>query len=104
MTKATTARLYSFQEYLAYNDGTDNRYELVDGKLELMNPPTFRHLLISKFIELAFDTEINRLMSKERSLYHSTFIVSNYSKSILLTRRSLISRKPRQNLYHRTLQ
>ncbi|MDZ8186944.1 MAG: Uma2 family endonuclease [Nostoc sp. ChiSLP02] len=61
MTKATTERLYSFEEYLAYDDGTDNRYELVDGKLELMNPPTFRHLLISKFIELAFDTEINRL-------------------------------------------
>ena len=61
MTQTTTERLYSFEEYLAYDDGTDNRYELVDGKLERMNPPTFRHLLISKFIELAFDAEINRL-------------------------------------------
>ncbi|AFY35378.1 Uma2 family endonuclease [Calothrix sp. PCC 7507] len=61
MTQTTTERLYSFEEYLVYDDGSDNRYELVDGKLELMNPPTFRHILISKFIELAFDTEINRL-------------------------------------------
>jgi Uma2 family endonuclease len=61
MTQKSTERLYSFEEYLAYDDGTDNRYELVDGKLELMNPPTFRHLLISKFIERSFDAEINRL-------------------------------------------
>lgn len=50
MTQTTTERLYSFEEYLAYDDGTDNRYELVDGKLESMNPPTFRHLLLAKFI------------------------------------------------------
>ncbi|QHG17816.1 Uma2 family endonuclease [Nostoc sp. ATCC 53789] len=61
MTQTTTERLYSFEEYLAYNDGTDSRYELVDGKLERMNPPTFRHLLLAKFLEQTFDTEINRL-------------------------------------------
>jgi Uma2 family endonuclease len=54
-------KLYSFEEYMTYDDGTDNRYELIDGKLELMNPPTFRHLLVAKFIEQKFDTEINRL-------------------------------------------
>ncbi|MCF4970579.1 Uma2 family endonuclease [Nostoc sp. CMAA1605] len=61
MTQTTTNHLYSFEEYLAYDDGTDSRYELVDGKLELMNPPTFRHLLIAKFIEISFDAEIKRL-------------------------------------------
>lgn len=61
MTQTTTERLYSFEEYLTYDDGTDNRYELVDGKLELMNPPTFRHLLISDFIQDNFQAEINRL-------------------------------------------
>ncbi|BAZ54282.1 hypothetical protein NIES4103_69670 (plasmid) [Nostoc sp. NIES-4103] len=61
MTQTTTERLYSFEEYLAYDDGTDNRYELVDGKLELMNPPTFRHLLISDFIQDNFKAEIKRL-------------------------------------------
>ncbi len=52
---------YSFEEYLAFDDGTDHRYELVDGRLELMNPPTFRHLLIAKLLEQIFDTEIKRL-------------------------------------------
>jgi Uma2 family endonuclease len=61
MTVTTAKRLYSFEEYLAFDDGTDNRYELVDGRLELMNPPTFRHLLIAKFIEQIFDAEIKRL-------------------------------------------
>ncbi len=51
MTQTTTERLYSFEEYVTYDDGTDSRYELVDGKLERMNPPTFRHLLISDFIQ-----------------------------------------------------
>ena len=57
----TTQRLYTFEEYLKYDDGTDNHYELVDGRLELMNPPTFRHLLIAKFLVQTFDAEINRL-------------------------------------------
>ncbi len=61
MTQTTTKSLYSFEEYLAYDDGTDNRYELIDGTLELMNPPTFRHLLISKFIEQNFDQQIKLL-------------------------------------------
>ncbi len=61
MTQTTTKTIYSFEEYLTYDDGTDNRYELVKGKLELMNPPTFRHLLISKFIEQNFDEQIKLL-------------------------------------------
>ena len=39
MTATTQKGLYSFAEYLRYEDNPDNRYELVDGKLELMNPP-----------------------------------------------------------------
>jgi len=61
MTAIQTQRLYSFEEYLTYDDGTDNRYELVDGRLGLMNPPTFRHLLIADFIQDAFKAEIKRL-------------------------------------------
>jgi Uma2 family endonuclease len=61
MISVTTAKLYTFEEYLTYDDGTDNRYELIDGRLELMNPPTFKHLLISKFLEQRFDLEIKRL-------------------------------------------
>lgn len=61
MIPQTIERLYTFEEYLNYDDGTDNRYELVDGKLELMNPPTIQHFLLAKFIERLLDAEINRL-------------------------------------------
>ena len=61
MTAITKERFYTFEEYIIYDDNTDNRYELVNGKLELMNPPTFRHILIAKFIERELDKEINRL-------------------------------------------
>ena len=60
MTATTEKSLCSFEEYLKHDD-PDHRYELVDGKLELMNPPTFRHILIAKFIERELDKEINRL-------------------------------------------
>jgi Uma2 family endonuclease len=51
----------TFEEYLTYDDGTGFHYELVDGRLELMNPPTIEHFLISKFLEQSLDTEIKRL-------------------------------------------
>jgi Uma2 family endonuclease len=34
----TTTALLTLEEYFAYDDGTENRYELVDGKLILMPP------------------------------------------------------------------
>lgn len=43
----TALKSYSFEDYCCYNDDTDNRYELVDGQLEIMTPPSFRHLLIA---------------------------------------------------------
>lgn len=61
MTITTPQTEYSFEEYLQYDRDPDNRYELVNGKLELMNPPTFRHILICDFIRDAFKAEINRL-------------------------------------------
>ena len=61
MNTTTSTIEYSFKEYLQYDKDPDNRYELVDGKLELMNPPTFRHILICDFIRDAFKAEINRL-------------------------------------------
>lgn len=60
MTFTATEPL-SFEAYLAYEDGTDTRYELVDGQLEPINPPTFRHLFVSKSIEKRLDAEIKRL-------------------------------------------
>lgn len=61
MTPSTTSALLSFEDYVAYDDGTENRYELVEGELVEMTPPTFRHILIAKFIEQCLDAEIARL-------------------------------------------
>lgn len=60
MTIETKKKILSFAEYLNYNDGTDNHYELVLGKLEIMNPPTVRHFLIAKFLEQIFEREISQ--------------------------------------------
>ncbi|MBD2450858.1 Uma2 family endonuclease [Nostoc sp. FACHB-152] len=53
----------TFEEYLKYDDGTGFHYELVDGRLELINIPTIEHLLIAKFLEQTLDAEILRLSS-----------------------------------------
>lgn len=58
---ATTATKLTFEQYLAYDDGTDDRYELEDGALILMTPPTGRHALIIRFLTNAFEAEIRRL-------------------------------------------
>ena len=57
----STAKTHlTFDEYLKYDDGTDNRYELVNGKLILINPPSIRHTLILKYLEKKFDAQIDR--------------------------------------------
>lgn len=40
----------TFEEYLAYEDGTDTRYELVDGELVPMSVGTGIHAFIIKFL------------------------------------------------------
>lgn len=59
MNPTTQPRLI-FEQYLTYDDGTDNRYELVHGQLKLMNPPTLLHIKIAKFLERQFDREIEQ--------------------------------------------
>jgi len=57
----TTTTKLTFEQYLTYDDGTDNRYELEDGELILMNPPTGRHALIIYFLVNRLTAEITRL-------------------------------------------
>jgi Uma2 family endonuclease len=52
---------FSFEEYLKYNDGTDNRYEFFDGELILMNPPNGRHALIIRNLCNLLENEFFRL-------------------------------------------
>ncbi len=61
MTPSTVHKKLSFEEYAAYDDGTEQRYEWVDGVLVAMNPPTFRHMLIAKFIERQLDAKIQQM-------------------------------------------
>jgi len=60
MIAIATKPSLSFEEYLKYNDDTDNRYELFDGEIILMNPPTGLHALIIFGISEILMTEIRR--------------------------------------------
>jgi Uma2 family endonuclease len=60
VTIATTKRV-TLEEYLSYDDGTDNCYELVDGELVCMSLATGEHGDISEFLNDEFKAEIKRL-------------------------------------------
>ena len=60
MTIATTKKM-TLAEYLTYDDGTDTRYELVDGELTRMSLGTGEHGDISEFLNDEFKAEIKRL-------------------------------------------
>jgi Uma2 family endonuclease len=51
----------TFAEYLKYDDGTDTRYELVNGELVPMSLGTGKHGAVAKFLERTFDGEISRV-------------------------------------------
>lgn len=61
MTQTSLKHLYTFEEYLTYDDGTENRYELVDGELSLMPPPTGKHEAIITFLLIQLYLEIQHL-------------------------------------------
>jgi len=50
MTTTTNVKKLTLEEYLAYDDGTDTKYELVDGELVEMPPETHRNNLISLYL------------------------------------------------------
>lgn len=52
MHPATSSTL-TFEEYLAYDDGTDTRYELVDGVLRERPPENDQNLEIARRLLLA---------------------------------------------------
>jgi Uma2 family endonuclease len=62
MATPTTPRQLTFEEYLVYDDGTDNRYELVDGELIMVPLPTPDH---SDLIDLLRATFQKLILVKE---------------------------------------
>lgn len=57
---ATTQKL-TFEEYLAYEDGTDTRYELVGGELVPMSLGTGIHAFIIKFLVRQIESVLSDL-------------------------------------------
>jgi Uma2 family endonuclease len=57
-TASSKPKLMTFEEYLAYDDGTDTRYELVDGELVEMPPETRKNnaIAVKILLELAKHT------------------------------------------------
>lgn len=54
----TTTQKLTFEEYLTYADGTDTRYELVDGELVPMSLGTGKHGAIIQFLVRQFEDAI----------------------------------------------
>lgn len=51
----------SFEEYLTYEDGTDTRYQLINGELVVMAQPTGQHATIAEFLNDEFRAHIKQL-------------------------------------------
>lgn len=60
MTQARP-KFSTFEEYLDYDDGTENRYELVDGELLEVTPTTPEHSDIAEWLDRVFYQEVQRL-------------------------------------------
>ncbi len=56
----TTTQKFTFEEYLVYSDGTDTRYELVDGELVPMSLGTGKHGAIIRFLTRQFEDNISQ--------------------------------------------
>jgi Uma2 family endonuclease len=54
MTLATASKLLTIEEFLNFNDGTDTRYELVNGELVEMPTESFRNCQIAKHLLFEF--------------------------------------------------
>ncbi len=56
-----TQKSYSFEEYLAYQDNSDRKYELVNGELVSMPPASGVHALITIFLLNILTNEIKKI-------------------------------------------
>jgi Uma2 family endonuclease len=56
-----TTKVFTFEEYLAYEDDSDTRYELERGELVAMGQARGQHGEIMHFLEKRFNAEIERM-------------------------------------------
>jgi Uma2 family endonuclease len=72
MTQAAAPKpkIFTFEEYLAYDDGTDTRYELVDGELVEMPPESDENNDVARrlFVELLKHIRFNLIAYKDTEI------------------------------------
>jgi len=66
----TPSKLLTIEDYIAYDDGTDNRYELVDGELVVMPNESDFNVFIAKllFFELAKFLPVSLIAHKDTEI------------------------------------
>jgi Uma2 family endonuclease len=101
---ASSNQLLTFEQYLAYDDGTDTRYELVDGELVEMPPESDENLAIARklLLELikhisvervTWGTEIEVTGRRSRCRLPDLLVHTEASKAALSgTRRATLTR------------
>jgi Uma2 family endonuclease len=101
-----TIKKLTFEEYLDYDDGTDTRYELVDGELTEMPPESPSNCLYSRFLFARFlqlfsfsrvcmkDTEIEVTGKRAKTRFPDVMILSEELEAALKGKtRSTITRE-----------
>jgi Uma2 family endonuclease len=81
MTVELLNKTYSFEEYLTFNDGTDNKYELVNGELKIMPTASGFHALILHLIFNILEQEIRKLNLNWRVMPGTVGVRTAYNKS-----------------------
>jgi Uma2 family endonuclease len=79
---ASTIQYLTFEEYLAYDDGTDTRYELENGELIAMSPESDQN------------NDISRLLMFELAKYVSNLLIAHKDTEIEVTGRRATCRIP----------
>ncbi|WP_017295111.1 Uma2 family endonuclease [Geminocystis herdmanii] len=74
-------KTYSFEEYLTYHDGTDNKYELFNGELKLMPTASGFHALILHFIFKILEQQIDKLKQDWKVMPGTVGVRTAYNKS-----------------------
>jgi Uma2 family endonuclease len=94
MSQTAAKKLMTFEEYLTYDDGTDTRYELVDGELVEMPPESQENNDITKYLLfelakhiplalIAFNTEIEVMGRRSQCRLPDLLVHTEESKAAL---------------------
>jgi len=99
----TTTKKFTLEEYLAYDDGTDTQYELVDGELVEMAPETRGNSRIALYLSLEFikliplhlicykDTEIVTIGNRPRVRLPDLMILTEELSAAIGNRRGTVT-------------